>query len=241
MNKIFGIGLHRTGTTSLGLALQQLGYRTHAHAKTQSREEAKQMARELCAEYDALEDVPWPVLYQWLDEEYPNSKFILTVRPEEEWIDSVCRKFGGTAIEAHAWIYDGIADPLANRERYLAKYRQHNRDVLDYFGNRRGDDLLVMDITKGDGWEKLCPFLGEPTPWLPFPRGKITERWWRELGLDQQLKHLLLDYSRKTVIHYQHGRLLRKIWMKLMAWDEIGSSSGRNTTASRRSRTGTSR
>lgn len=215
MNKIFGIGLHRTGTTSLGLALQQLGYRTHAHAQTHSREEAKQVCRELCREYDALEDIPWPVLYEWLDEEYPNSKFILTLRPEKEWIDSVCRKFGGRSIEAHAWIYDGVADPLVNPECYLAKYRQHNRNVLDYFGDRRGEDLLVMNITQGDGWEKLCPFLDKPIPWLPFPRGKVTEEWRRKLGLSERVKYLLLDYARKTVIHYRHSRLLRKIWMKL--------------------------
>lgn len=239
MDKVFGIGLHRTGTTSLGLALQQLGYRTHAHTDVYSREEAKRRARELCEEYDALEDVPWPVLYQWLDEKYPNSKFILTVRPEGEWIDSVCRKFGGRTIEAHAWIYDGVADPLKDRERYLKKYRQHNRDVLNYFGDRRGDDLLVMDITKGDGWEKLCPFLGKPIPWLPFPRGKITEQWLREKSLSQQLKYLFLDYGRKTIIHYYHGRLLRKIWIKLKRG--VTSPSGRSTTASTRSRTGTRR
>jgi len=239
MGKVFGIGLHRTGTTSLGLALQQLGYRTHAHADAHSREEAKRKARELCEEYDALEDVPWPVLYEWLDEEYPNSKFILTVRPEEEWIDSVCRKFGGRTIEAHAWIYDGVGDPLNDRERYLRKYRRHNRNVLNYFGDRRGDDLLVMDITKGEGWGKLCPFLGEPIPWLPFPRGKVTEQWLREKSLYQQLKYVLLDYSRKTIIHYRHDRLLRKIWMKVKR--DFISSSRRSTTASKTSRTGTPR
>lgn len=216
MNKIFGIGLHRTGTSSLGLALQQLGYRTHANADARSREEAKQMAREVCREYDALQDVPWPVLYRWLDEEYPNSKFILTVRPEEAWIDSVCRVFGGTDIKAHAWIYDGVADPLEDPEHYLARYRRHNREVLDYFGERRGEDLLVMDVTKGDGWETLCPFLGDPVPWLPFPRGKISEGWWRNLGSGQRLKHVLTHYTRKVVIHYRHGRLLKRIWMKLL-------------------------
>jgi hypothetical protein len=215
MNKIFGIGLHRTGTSSLGLALQQLGYRTHANADARSRTEARRMAWNVCSKYDALQDVPWPVLYRWLDDEYPNSKFILTVRPEEDWIDSVCRTFGGKDIEAHAWIYDGVADPLEDPEHYLKTYRQHNQEVLDYFGERRGDDLLVMDVTKGDRWEKLCPFLGDPVPWLPFPRGKITEGWWRELDSTQQLKQVLVHYTRKAVIHYRHGRLLRRIRMKV--------------------------
>jgi len=26
-----------------------------------------------------------------------------------------------------------------------------------------------MDMTQGDGWEKLCPFLGNAIPETPFP------------------------------------------------------------------------
>jgi hypothetical protein len=26
-----------------------------------------------------------------------------------------------------------------------------------------------MNLVEGDGWEKLCPFLGVPVPSVPFP------------------------------------------------------------------------
>jgi hypothetical protein len=44
----------------------------------------------------------------------------------------------------------------------------HNRAALEYFSGRRGD-LLVMNLARGDGWEKLAPFLRFPLPTTPFP------------------------------------------------------------------------
>ena len=46
---------------------------------------------------------------------------------------------------------------------------EHERRVRAHFAGRP-DDLLVMDITAGDGWEQVCPFLGLPVPDAPFPR-----------------------------------------------------------------------
>ena len=43
----------------------------------------------------------------------------------------------------------------------------HHQRVADYFEGRQ--DLLVLRIAAGDGWERLCPFLGEPVPDEPFP------------------------------------------------------------------------
>lgn len=49
----------------------------------------------------------------------------------------------------------------------LKRYLQHNRNVYDAVPS---DRLLVMDIAGGDGWEKLCPFIGRPVPSnLTFP------------------------------------------------------------------------
>jgi hypothetical protein len=40
--------------------------------------------------------------------------------------------------------------------------------VHDYF-RERPDDLLVLNICAGEGWERLCPFLGQDVPGIPFP------------------------------------------------------------------------
>lgn len=58
--KGFGIGLSKTGTISLFAALALLGYRA--------------------AEHDVATDLPLAAFYPQLDERYPGSKFILTLR-----------------------------------------------------------------------------------------------------------------------------------------------------------------
>ena len=39
---------------------------------------------------------------------------------------------------------------------------------MKYF-RERPQDLLVLDFAKGDGWEKLCRFLGADIPESEFP------------------------------------------------------------------------
>ncbi len=136
---------------------------------------AEILARELVPQYDAFQDSPWPVLFRFLDKEYPGSKFILTIRPADEWIRSVVRHFGSETTPMREWIY-GVGSPLRSEERYLARYEQHNRDVLQYFAGRP-DDLLVLKIAEGRGWADLCSFLGHETPAEPFPyRNRAEDR-----------------------------------------------------------------
>ena len=54
-----------------------------------------------------------------------------------------------------------------SREQALKRYLQHNRNVYDAVPAGR---LLVMDIAGGDGWQKLCRFIGRPVPTnITFP------------------------------------------------------------------------
>lgn len=118
--------------------------------------------------FDALQDVPWAILYKELDSKYPKSKFILTVRNDDNWIRSVQNHFSKRYIKLHEWIYgNGVA--FGNEELYLNYYRKHNTDIQLFFKDRP-DDLLIMNLENGDGWEKLCPFLQiDEVPSIKFP------------------------------------------------------------------------
>jgi len=169
--KVFCIGFHKTGTTSLKMALTELGYRVAGPFGRSDRDIAETVeakARQIIPRYDAFQDNPWPIIYRFLDREYPGSKFILTVRPTAKWITSVVDHFSGSRPAMREWIYGpGKGDPEGNEAVYVERYERHNREVLDYFRDRP-DDLIVFDIA-GDGWEKLCTFLGHPVPDRPFP------------------------------------------------------------------------
>lgn len=172
--KVFCIGFQKTGTTSLHAALTALGYRTSAVVgRDWTAERLAAEGAALCIrtmkEFDAAEDMPWPIFFRELDEAFPASKFILTVRDAERWFSSIERHFGANSDELQAFVYGrNAAAPVGNRARYLDVYAQHERAVRAHFADRP-NDLLVMDLERGDGWPELCGFLGAPVPAGPFP------------------------------------------------------------------------
>jgi hypothetical protein len=169
-NKVFGIGFHKTGTSTLRVALSKLGYKVcDAYldcVESLSKGDLSPILN-IVAQYDAFEDNPWPVLYQEMDRRYPGSKFILTIRNEQKWIKSMVNYFGKENTPMREWIY-GFGCPKGNEKIYLERYRKHNKEVIEYFKNRP-DDLLILSLERGDGWNELCNFLKVPVPDKPFP------------------------------------------------------------------------
>lgn len=73
---------------------------------------------------------------------------------------------------------------IFTRERMAKVYDIHHRNVAEYFSSRP-ESLLTIDVTKCEGWEKLCPFLGKPIPEEPFPNIDFNRDWdlaeWRKI------------------------------------------------------------
>jgi hypothetical protein len=161
--KVFGIGLSRTGTSSLACALADVGLHAYHYPEN----------RELIDSVDAATDTPVAAWFRELDVAYPGAKFILTQRYLPDWLDSceVFWKENAGNFDEFAW---KIHRQLYGREdfdrlAFANAYSRHRTDVLNHFSGR-DQDLLLMDICDGDGWEQLCPFLGLDIPSTPFPR-----------------------------------------------------------------------
>ena len=168
--KVFGIGFHKTGTTSLARALEQLGYRVTGPDFTTDpdiHEHLLDKAMARAREFDAFQDNPWPILFKEMDVAFPGSKFILTVRDPQSWMRSAVAFFGTEKTEMRKLIY-GRGNPYRNEARYLERYNRHYEEVTRYFA-ARPDDLLVFDLIKHAAWEPLCAFLNSPVPDAPFP------------------------------------------------------------------------
>ena len=174
--KILGIGLGRTGTTSLARALEQLGYRAKHCPDFWLDEQGELVVSPAdLRDFEALTDEPLVPIFRDLDRECPGSKFVLTVREMDAWLTSI--ENNGNALREHRARIPAVpvlhetlyGSAVFDRELYAAAYRRHVRAVEQHFADRP-DDLLVMDVCGGDGWEKLCPFLGRPAPDAPFPR-----------------------------------------------------------------------
>lgn len=133
-------------------------------------------AQQLITQFDAFQDNPWPLLYKQVDAWCPRSKFILTVRPVEKWIRSAVGYFGTEETPMRELIYGfQNGSPIGREQIYKAHFENHNTNVMTYFKDRP-DDLLVIDITEGDGWGKLCSFLDKPIPDKPFPHANPARK-----------------------------------------------------------------
>jgi len=98
---VIGAGFGRTGTLSLKVALETLGFGPCYHMLEVLKNPAHipiwtSAVQGERIEWDAvfsgyLAAVDWPAAYFWRDlaEQYPEGKVILTVRDSRQWYDSV--------------------------------------------------------------------------------------------------------------------------------------------------------
>lgn len=186
--RIFGIGMHKTGTTSLFEAFKILGFHSfHWKSPRLAKmiwKEMNECGNSLTLErYYALCDLPITLLYKKLDETYPNSKFILTIREEHQWLKSVekhwsyeTNKFRETwdndwfTHRIHKQVYGQIN---FDAEVMLARYRKHNKEVIEYFKDRP-HDLLILKVDREIDWHDLCRFLGKDIPVAAYPKANTT-------------------------------------------------------------------
>lgn len=168
--RVFCVGWHKTGTTTIGLALVKLGYSVLGcrldMVHPLRRGEIGEVI-ELAGRFDAVQDVPWAALYKELDEQFPGSRFILTEREPEKWLQSASRHFGSLEIPLHQWLY-GDGRLSGNENLYMNRYLRHNESVKRYFADRP-DDFLTLNFENGDCWKELCRFLDVSIPASAFP------------------------------------------------------------------------
>ena len=165
-NKVFGIGLSKTGTSSLNNALCLLGIPSIHFPRT----------IEQVGKFDGATDISIAIAYKELDSLYPGSKFILTIREPFSWLRSYQAHKQKVMTECNGRIAQWIkqlsiqlygqweCDPTL----CLSAYNRHLNSVMEHFRCRESD-LLILNICDGQGWQELCPFLGCDVPNLTFP------------------------------------------------------------------------
>ncbi|CAA9244732.1 MAG: hypothetical protein AVDCRST_MAG76-1970 [uncultured Acidimicrobiales bacterium] len=187
--KIFCLGLTKTGTTSLHHALQALGFRSlhwgpddEANGGTRmylevlrAKQEGRRLLDHIGDDYDAYSDIETlSKSFDLADVQYPGSRFILTVRDVEVWLDSRRRHVERNQRQKAEGTYAGAGSSLRiDVDAWRREWDEHVGRVLSHFTSRP-DDLLVMDVTAGDGYERLAPFLDRQVPPTPFPRENVN-------------------------------------------------------------------
>jgi len=210
--KIFCIGFYKTGTTTLFEALRVLGYDTingDTPGSYPGADDGETLVRQIekgdyrlptFEMFDAFTDNPYFTIWREIHAQFPDAKYILTVRDEEPWIASCVKFYRNRRIRPmRVWMFGRHADPSqgeASRQAWLDAYRAHNAAVRGFFAGRE-HQFLELEPTHDTGWDRLCAFLGAPIPDRPWPHANPTRRdapWrraWRALrrglGLEASL------------------------------------------------------
>jgi hypothetical protein len=190
--KIIGAGLGRTGTLSLKLALEQLGFGPCYHmVEVMLHPEATALWinaadgnpdwEAIFNGYVATVDYPGCGFWRQLADFYPDAKVLLTVRDPEEWFESTqatifspesVKRLGATPMapffQKTAW--RAFGDRIHDRQFMVDHFKRHNEEVQS---SVPADRLLVYEVKQG--WEPLCRSLNVPVPPTPFPRRNSRE------------------------------------------------------------------
>ncbi len=195
--KIIGAGYGRTGTLSLKLALEKLGFAKCYHMFEVFQNPGhfalwRAAGRGEPTDWNALFEgyqaaVDWPTCNFWEDQlhSYPDAKVILSERDPDVWYDSIMNTIYPSSLEMRdsddpavqpgasmvfELIWDGLFDGrMDDRAHVIACYQAHNQCVKDAVP---ADQLLVFE--PGEGWPALCGFLNVPIPDDDYPHTNTT-------------------------------------------------------------------
>ena len=203
-NKVFVIGFNKTGTTTLKRTLMLWGFKIGNQRIASMMLEDYHLKRyerilSLVETADVFQDIPFskPDLFRELDKQFPNSKFILSVRDsEDQWFNSLLnfhsKKVGtkppkekdlakvdniykGFLLDAMkiSWNYPKIG--LYDEHYYKQIYSKHIEDVREYFKSRP-DDLIEINVSRKNDFKTLVSFLNIETKMEGFPWVNKTKK-----------------------------------------------------------------
>jgi len=199
-SKIFGIGLPRTGTTSLHNALIMLRIKSYHHPLRLYTS----LDSSILENNDAFVDSPIPLIFKELDDNFPGSKFILTTRSLESWLESMEWLFehGSAKWNTSETIYKYRREFLGcekfNKAILTKKYIDFHNDVMKYFEKRK-EDLLVMNIEENANYENLCKFLGLDKIKIEYP--KSNKRTHVSL-IKRLIFHYVIRNIKKIILYF---------------------------------------
>jgi len=197
--KVIGAGFGRTGTASLKLALEQLGFGPCYHmSEVFDHPEYIPLwvqAGKGNADWDtifkgyhACVDFPACTHYKALMEFYPDAKVVLSMRDAGRWFESVNETImspmaNGMLEQSPMYemlklnLYDLFDGRITEREHMIECFNKHVEEVKRSVPSER---LLVFEAKMG--WGPLCDFLGVDAPASDYPHVNTREDFAKLFG-----------------------------------------------------------
>ena len=175
-DKVFGIGLNKTGTKSLMSAFKLLGFKHKAYSPKlinlffQGRYDEVLRQTEC---YETFDDWPWPLMVPFLLAHFEDrARFILTKRVSSSvWVESLKSHSDITCPRNNPrlGIY-GHTFPHGKEKEHECYYHRHLIEIRELFKKNNKEHLLIeLCWEESDGWIELCGHLDKPVPKVEFP------------------------------------------------------------------------
>jgi hypothetical protein len=216
--KVIGAGLGRTGTLSLKLALERLGFGPCFHMAemfiNQDRAplwvdaaEGRPNWEAIFKGYPATTDYPACIYWRELASAYPSAKVILTLRDADKWFESTQATIFSEAMSERIrsspapivemfekTLWKDFGDRIHDHDFMIEHFERHNAAVKAGVPKKR---LLVYEVS--EGWGPLCDFLDVDVPDAPFPNVNSREELQSRMatGLNEQTARDYLRDSRE--------------------------------------------
>lgn len=173
---IFQVGFNKSGSTSLAKALDIFGFNvSHYHLKgsesvflhnivnknmSMSRDVLFGIPKDMDAILDCNPIMTESSIYTKLYYEHPGSKFIFLDREFNAWYISMIKH----ALKNHYINEDYIYD----RDWFFEQHVRVKTEILSFFANKT--NFLHLNLCEEPTWDKLCGFVNEKIPSIPFPK-----------------------------------------------------------------------
>jgi len=183
--KIFIIGLPRTATTSVCLAMLEQGFKTAHNAYTQDSFSQAQV----------LADTPIFCDYQQLDKDFPNSQFIYLTRAPELWLPSIKQLlqrmivnlqrtdggFNPHIKRCYSKVFSPLTEDNINKDEFLLDcYSRHQQGISEHFKDR-SQDLLTIDVSDEESYLAMLSFLN-------IDREKAREGGFKQINIGGKVR-----------------------------------------------------
>lgn len=196
-SKIFCLSMQRTGTTSVGQFFKNHNYKVAdwdiSHKNNWSTNWEQGDFETIFNSKDfrnnqVYEDAPWwlPEFYKVLYHRFPNSKFILFTRNEDDWFNSMLSHSKGRILgntKRHCKVYrreedfynlfsdemkrlkydekriDNLLELKGYEAHYKNIYRIRNQEIKDFFVKNAPNSLFTCELEDSQKWKKLADFM----------------------------------------------------------------------------------
>ena len=198
MDKVFCIGMNKTGTTSLKFEFIRLKYNVAPQREIEQKfwaynNEKWEVIIDYCKGYNFFQDFPFsfPNTYKEIDKVF-GSKFILTIRNSaDDWYDSLIRFHKTTgAFNSNGKLptANNLKDAIYIRKGWMYDTHMTLFDVTDTdlynkeklvkayndYNNEvidyfgDRDDFMIINLSETDSYSKFKKFIGLETPYNEF-------------------------------------------------------------------------